>query len=299
MSDSSTPKPADRRPVSSGDYDIEARYLAEISRYPLLTAEEEVDLARRARAGDEEARRRLIISNLRLVVTIARRYLGRGHSLMDLVEEGNLGLIKAAARFDPERGFRFSTYASWWIKQSITRGMANQSRTLRVPVHIFQLINRFIREEDTFQGRTPSDEEIAARLGISVKKARLVRKLITGIRGDEPLISAEALQKLAADAYYRNTHSPEETVTMQLEHQHMLDLVEKHLSEREQAILTMRYGLDGDEPKTLAEVGEIIGVSRERVRQLEKRALQKLNLMLSSPPGGGKLGHGSHLRRHS
>ncbi len=292
MNDGLTPKARGDSSSSParGDYDIEARYLAEIGRYPLLKAEEEIELGRRISEGDEEARRKLIISNLRLVVTIARRYSGRGNSLLDLVEEGNIGLIKAASKFDYRRGFRFSTYASWWIKQAITRGMANQSRTIRVPVHIFQLINRYMREEDRLAGKTLSDEDMAAHLNISVKKCRLVRNLIVGIRSDEPLISAEALQKLAADEFYRNTRTPEETITLQLEHEHMSDLMNEHLSPREQEILSLRFGLDGDEPMTLAEAGEVIGVSRERIRQIEKRALQKLNLMLSGKRKRGPSG---------
>jgi len=270
----------------SGDYDIQARYLSEIGRYPLLTPEQEIDLARRISEDDEEALRILIVSNLRLVVTIAKRYSGRGHGLLDLIEDGNIGLIKAAGKFDYKRGFRFSTYASWWIKQAITRGMASQSRALRVPVHIYQLINRYVREEEKLAGKTVDDAEMAERLEVSVKKIRLIRNLIQGIRSEEPLISAEALQKLAADQYYRKTQTPEEIVSLQMENEHMADLIEKHLSEREQAILNLRFGLDDGEPRTLAEAGEIIGVSRERIRQIEKRALQKLGLMLSGKKKG-------------
>ena len=283
MSDDRTPRKPGRETSerSAGDYDIQARYLSEIGRYELLKPEEEIELARRISEGDQEARRRLIISNLRLVVTIAKRYNRRGHSLLDLIEDGNIGLIKAAGKFDYRKGFRFSTYASWWIKQAITRGMANQSRTIRVPVHIYQLINRFMREEEKLEGESAGDEEMAARLGVSEKKIKLIRNLITGLRSEEPLISAEALQKLAADQYYRRLKTPDEIVTLQLENEYMSDLMQKYLSEREQTILALRYGLDDDEPRTLAQAGEIIGVSRERIRQIEKRALQKLNLMLS------------------
>jgi len=277
------PKKSDGR--RSGDYDIQARYLSEIGRYPLLTPEQEIDLARRVSEGDDEARRILIVSNLRLVVTIAKRYSGRGHGLLDLIEDGNIGLIKAAGKFDYKRGFRFSTYASWWIKQAITRGMASQSRALRVPVHIYQLINRYVREEEKLAGKGTEDNEMAERLEVSVKKIRLIRNLITGIRSEEPMIDAESLQKLAADQYYRRTKTPEDIVSLQMENEHMADLIEKHLSEREQEILTLRFGLDDSEPRTLAEAGEIIGVSRERIRQIEKRALQKLGLMLQKSGG--------------
>lgn len=279
-------EPADNR--RSGDYDIQARYLAEIGRYPLLTPEQEIELARRVSEGDDDARRTLIVSNLRLVVTIAKRYSGRGHGLLDLIEDGNIGLIKAAGKFDYKRGFRFSTYASWWIKQAITRGMASQSRALRVPVHIYQLINRYVREEEKLAGNPIDDGEMAQRLEVSVKKVRLIRNLISGIRSEEPLIDAESLQKLAADQYYRKARTPEDIVEIQMENEHMADLIEKHLSEREREILTLRFGLDDSEPRTLAEAGEIIGVSRERIRQIEKRALQKLGLMLGDSTGAKK-----------
>ena len=264
------------------DYDIQAQYLSEIGKYPLLTPEEEIELARRiAEENDEEALRKLIISNLRLVVTIAKRYARQGQSLLDLVEEGNIGLIKAAGKFDYRKGFRFSTYASWWIKQAITRGMASQSRTIRIPVHIYQLINRFLRAEDRLRGKPVDDEVMAEELGISIKKVKLVRTLITGIRSEEPLVSAEALQKLSSDPNLRRPRTPEDIVSMQMEHEHLSDMMSRHLSEREQEILTLRYGLDDGHPMTLAQAGEVIGVSRERIRQIEKRALQKLNLMLS------------------
>lgn len=281
MSDDAKSKPKGSR-RSNADYDIQAQYLAEIGKYPLLTPEEEIELARRvAEENDEEAKRQLIISNLRLVVTIAKRYSRQGQSLLDLIEEGNIGLIKAAGKFDYRKGFRFSTYASWWIKQAITRGMASQSRTIRIPVHIYQLINRFLRTEDQMRGKRVDDAMMAEELNISVKKVKLVRNLISGIRSEEPLVSAEALQKLSADDHFRKSKTPEDIVSMQMEHEHLSDLMERHLSEREQEILTLRYGLEDGTPMTLAQAGEIMGVSRERIRQIEKRALQKLNLMLS------------------
>ena len=290
MKDDRTPNKKRSEPSKkrAGDYDIQAQYLSEIGRYALLKPAEELELARRISEGDEEARRKLIISNLRLVVTIAKRYGSRAQPLLDRIEDGNIGLIKAAGKFDYRKGFRFSTYASWWIKQAITRGMANQSRTIRVPVHIYQLINRFMRVEEKLAGKSANDEEMAALLDVSLRKVKLIRNLITGIRSDEPLISAEALQKLASDQYYRRMKTPDEIVMLQMENEHMSDLMQKHLSEREQTILALRYGLDDAEPHTLAQAGEIIGVSRERIRQIEKRALQKLNLMLSShrPEGG-------------
>jgi RNA polymerase primary sigma factor len=284
MSEEQKPKPdttgtADGR--SNAQYDIQARYLSEIGKYDLLTPEEEQSLGKRISDGDEGAKKQLILANLRLVVTIAKRYTGHGPSLMDLVEEGNIGLIKAAGKFDYSMGFRFSTYASWWIKQSITRGIANQSRTIRIPVHIYQLINRYIRTEELKGLKPVNDQEMAKELDVSVKKIKLVKSLINGIRAEEPLMSAEALQKLSADAHYPKPQSPEEIVSLQVENQFITDLIDRHLSEREQEILRIRFGLDGSEPVTLAAAGKTMGVSRERIRQIEKRALKKLNIMLS------------------
>lgn len=283
---SDEPKGKSRKSGAAGgrsepQYDIQARYLSEIGRYKLLTAEGEQELARRVAEGDEDAKRLLVLSNLRLVVTIAKRYTGHGQSLMDLVEEGNIGLIKAAGKFDHRKGFRFSTYASWWIKQSITRGIANQSRTIRIPVHIYQLINRYVKEEERRGLKQVDDEVMAEALDVPVKKIKLVKSLITGIRSEEPLQSAEALQKLSSESPQVKSHTPEEIVTLQVENEHIADLIDKHLSDREQEILRIRYGLDGSEPRTLAAAGKMMGVSRERIRQIEKRALKKLNIMLS------------------
>jgi len=264
-------------------YDIQARYLAEIGRYPLLTPEEEIELGRRLAEGDEEAKKRLVICNLRLVVTIAKRYSRGGQTLLDLIEDGNLGLIRAAAKFDYRKGFRFSTYASYWIKQSIKRGIASQSRAIRIPVHIYHLINRYIRAEEELRkaGKATDDESMSEALDVSMRRVKLVRTLIAGIRDADPGASADALQRLAADPHNRGHGSPESLVTMQLENEEMANLFDRCLNAREQEVLTLRFGLDDGEPKTLGEAGRQVGVSRERVRQIEKRALQKLNLVLS------------------
>lgn len=269
-------------------YDIQTRYLAEIGRYELLTAEEEVELGRRMAEGDEEARRRMIICNLRLVVTIAKRYSRGGQNLLDLIEDGNLGLIRAASKFDYSRGFRFSTYASYWIKQSIKRGIAGQSRAIRIPVHIFHLINKYLKKEEELKaaGKRIDDENMSEALGISVRRVKLARTLIAGIRSEDPTTSADALQSLSADPQHKDMHTPEALVTLQLENQEMSDLFDRCLSPREQEVLTLRYGLDDGEPRTLGEAGHIVGVSRERVRQIEKRALQKLNLVLAGTRRG-------------
>lgn len=266
--------------------DIQTRYLSEINRHALLTAKEEQTLGKAVVEGDEEAKRQLIICNLRLVVTIAKRYFGQGLSFLDLVEEGNLGLIRAAGKFDYTKGFRFSTYASWWIKQSMTRAIANQSKSIRIPIHIYQLINRYLRMEEQ-RGEQAFDEDTAAQaLKVGVKKIRLVKSLIHGIRSEEFSVTAEALQKLSTDAAQEETATPEQIISIQMENEQITEYMEKYLSDREQQILRTRYGLADGEPHTLAETGKMIGVSRERIRQIEKRALQKLKLMLS---GGRKV----------
>jgi RNA polymerase primary sigma factor len=270
-------------------YDIQARYLAEIGRYPLLTPQEEIELGRRTAGGDEDAKRRLVISNLRLVVTIAKRYAHGGQPLLDLIEDGNLGLIRAAAKFDYRKGFRFSTYASYWIKQSIKRGIASQSRAIRIPVHIHHLINRYVRVEEQLRkdGQATDDQSMSEALEVSVRRVKLVRALIVGIRDADPGASADALQRLAADPMNRGHGSPESMVTLQLENEEMANLFERCLNPREQEVLKLRFGLDDGEPKTLGEAGERVGVSRERVRQIEKRALQKLNILLTQKSDRG------------
>ncbi len=267
------------RETSKGDYDIQTRYLMEINRYALLTPEEEHDVARRVAEGDDAARRQLINANLRLVVTIAKRYLGQGLGLLDLVEEGNLGLIRAAGKFDYQKGFRFSTYASWWIKQSITRALANQSKSIRIPIHIYQLISRYLRLEDRMAGQF-TEVDASEALGVSIPKVRLVKNLIHGIRSEELALTVEALQKLSSDIGQEPGSSAEELISAQLENAEIAAHVEKYLSPREQEVLRIRYGLDDGRARTLAETGRMLGVSRERIRQVEKRALQKLKIMM-------------------
>jgi RNA polymerase primary sigma factor len=270
---------------TQGDYDIQTRYLNEINRYALLTPEEERSIGKRIAEGNEDAKRELVLANLRLVVTIAKRYIGQGLTFLDLVEEGNLGLIRAAGKFDYSKGFRFSTYASWWIKQSITRSIANHAKSIRIPIHIYQLINRYLRLEDK-QGIERLDEPTAAeKLGVTTKKIRLIKSLIHGIRTEELTMTADALQQLSIDEAHEASTSPEQMISLQLENEEIGNYMEKYLSERELIILRTRYGLEDGKPRTLAETGKMIGVSRERIRQIERRALQKLKLMLS----GGKV----------
>lgn len=272
--------------------DIQRRYFKEIGKYPVLTKEEEVDLARGARAGDESARRKLILSNLKLVITIAKSYISYGVPFLDLIEEGNIGLIKAVGRFDPERGFRFSTYSSWWIRQSIVRAISNHSRTIRIPIHIFQLMSRFIGVEE--DGKDMNIDEKAARLNVSRKKYRMVEKLVRNIRALDVASSLDTYKQLVQIEDPKVQNNPEQIILKQMEHENLADILER-LSERERLIIKIRYGFDDGEPHTLAETGRVVHVSRERVRQLEMRALRKLRFLLE-PTGAapGKKGKKSN-----
>jgi RNA polymerase primary sigma factor len=259
--------------------DLQRRYLKEINRYPLLSAEEEVDLARKAKGGDLEARKRLIVANLRLVITIARSFASYGVPFLDLVEEGNLGLIKAVGKFDPERGFRFSTYASWWIRQAIIRAISDYSRTIRIPIHVFQLMTRYVAVAQEPGSENLTKEERAKRLKISLKRYRVLEELVENIRALDLPSSLDAYTELARSSESAAGTDPEKIILQQMEHENFAELMER-LSEREKLILRIRYGFDDGEPHTLAETGEAIKVSRERVRQLEMRALRKLRFLL-------------------
>jgi RNA polymerase primary sigma factor len=259
--------------------DLERKYLRDINTYALLSAEEEVDLSRKARAGDADARKRLILSNLRLVITIAKSYTSYGVPFLDLVEEGNIGLIKAVSRFDPEKGFRFSTYASWWIRQAVVRAISDHSRTIRIPIHIFQLMTKYIALERETGSENLSVEEKAARLKISMKRFLMMQELVANIRALDLSSSVDAYNQLARSVEPGIGADPEQIVLQQLEHEDFDELM-KRLSEREKLIIKIRYGFDDGEPHTLAETGAVVNVSRERVRQLEMRALRKLRLLL-------------------
>ena len=258
---------------------LQRRYLEEINRYPLLTPGEEIDLARKTRGGDIEARRKLIVSNLRLVITIARTFSSHGVPFLDLVEEGNLGLIKAVGMFDPDRGFRFSTYASWWIRQSIVRAIADYSRTIRIPIHIFQLMTRYVAlsQEKGIEKLSPEDK--ARRLGISRKRFRMLEELVENIRALDLASSIDAYEQLARTTEPESGSDPEKIILQQMENESFAEIIER-LSDKEKMIIRIRYGFDDGEPHTLAETGETMDVSRERVRQLEMRALRKLRVLL-------------------
>ncbi len=253
-------------------------YLKEIGRIPLLTSDEEFENARRALEGDEEAKRILAESNLRLVVSIAKRYVGRGMLFLDLIQEGNIGLMKAVDKFDPEKGYKFSTYATWWIRQAITRALADQARTIRVPVHMVETINKLARVQRQLTqdlNREPTDEEIAKKLGISVEKVREVYKISQDPVSLETPIGEEDDSHLGDFIRDERTVSPEEYATEELLKEELAGVL-LTLTEREEKVLRLRFGLDDGQCRTLEEVGQIFGVTRERIRQIEAKALRKL-----------------------
>ncbi|HXG04707.1 MAG TPA: sigma-70 family RNA polymerase sigma factor [Candidatus Binatia bacterium] len=257
-----------------------ALYLSEIARIPLLSREEELALARRARAGDEAAKARLIEANLRLVVQIARRYLNRGLPLPDLIAEGNLGLIRAVEKFDPERGLRFSTYAAWWIRHGIVRALANQARLIRLPVHVEMLLGRYAKEQQRLTqtlGRPPSAEELAAALGLSVEQVQELEEIRQQpVSLDMPL---GADRGRVADVVPDESADPSAALTALFRDRTDLVSVLDDLAANERLVLRKRFGLDG-EPMTLEAIGRQLGVTRERVRQIEAAGLRKLRGLL-------------------
>lgn len=257
-------------------------YLREIGQYPLLNGEEEVKLAKRIEKGDKSAKRRLAEANLRLVVSIAKKYIGRGLTLLDLIQEGNIGLHRAVEKFDYKKGFKFSTYATWWIRQAITRAIADQARTIRIPVHMVETINRYMRTQRELQqelGREPSNDELAKKLGVDLEKLEHIMKISQETVSLEAPVGEEGDSSLAEFIEDKNTISPEESAIYQLMKGHVEDSL-SILTAREQKILRMRFGLDvlegSGRTHTLEEVGKEFGVTRERIRQIEAKALQKL-----------------------
>lgn len=253
-------------------------YFKEIGKVPLLTAEEERELAIRIENGDEEAKKKLCESNLRLVVSIARRYLNRGLSFLDLIQEGNLGLIKAVEKFDYSKGYKFSTYATWWIRQAITRSIADQARTIRIPVHMVETINKLIRiSRQLLQelGREPSAEEIAKEMGISVEKVREIKKISQDPVSLETPIGEEEDSHLGDFIPDEDIPSPVEAAAYSMLQKQLREVLDT-LSEREKKVLILRFGLDDGRPRTLEEVGKEFNVTRERIRQIEAKALRKL-----------------------
>ena len=253
-------------------------YLKEIGRVPLLSADDEIELANRIEQGDEEAKRRLAEANLRLVVSIAKRYVGRGMLFLDLIQEGNMGLIKAVEKFDYKKGFKFSTYATWWIRQAITRAIADQARTIRIPVHMVETINKLIRvSRQLLQelGREPSPEEIVAEMELSVEKVREIMKIAQEPVSLETPIGEEDDSHLGDFIEDQEALAPADAATYELLKEQLEDVLDT-LTEREENVLRLRFGLDDGRTRTLEEVGKVFGVTRERIRQIEAKALRKL-----------------------
>ncbi|WP_025692862.1 RNA polymerase sigma factor RpoD [Paenibacillus zanthoxyli] len=253
-------------------------YLKEIGRVPLLSADDEVELAMRIKNGDEEAKRRLAEANLRLVVSIAKRYVGRGMLFLDLIQEGNMGLIKAVEKFDHNKGFKFSTYATWWIRQAITRAIADQARTIRIPVHMVETINKLIRvSRQLLQelGREPTPEEIAAEMELSVEKVREIMKIAQEPVSLETPIGEEDDSHLGDFIEDQEALAPADAAAYELLKEQLEDVLDT-LTEREENVLRLRFGLDDGRTRTLEEVGKVFGVTRERIRQIEAKALRKL-----------------------
>lgn len=271
----SEPKSVDLSEISN---DSVRMYLNEIGRVNLLTAEEEVSLAKRIEKGDLSAKQHLAESNLRLVVSIAKRYIGRGLSFLDLMQEGNLGLLRAVEKFDYRKGFKFSTYATWWIRQAITRAIADQARTIRIPVHMVETINKLRYTQRRLQqelGRDPLPEEIGVEMGLDLKKVNYIMKISQDIVSLEAPVGTEEDSKLSDFIEDEKMMSPFEITHQELIKENIAELLE-YLSAREQKIIKMRFGLEDGIPHTLEEVGRHFNVTRERIRQIEGKVLDKL-----------------------
>jgi RNA polymerase primary sigma factor len=253
-------------------------YLKEIGRVPLLTPEQEMEIAKRMDAGDEEAKKELAEANLRLVVSIAKRYVGRGMSFLDLIQEGNLGLIKAVEKFDYKKGFKFSTYATWWIRQAITRAIADQARTIRIPVHMVETINKLIRVSRQLlqeYGREPTPAEIGKEMGFSEEKVREIQKIAQDPVSLETPIGEEEDSHLGDFIPDDEAPAPSEAASYALLKEQLIDVLST-LTDREEKVLRLRFGLDDGRARTLEEVGKEFDVTRERIRQIEAKALRKL-----------------------
>ncbi len=254
-------------------------YLREIGKIPLLTAEQELALAQRVVAGEKRAKDQMAEANMRLVVSIAKRYVGRGLDLLDLIQEGNTGLLRAVEKFDPDKGFKFSTYATWWIRQAITRAIADQARTIRIPVHMVETINKLLRTQRRLTqelNREPTNEEIAKEMEIEVEKVEHIMKIKQDISSLDASVRDDEEDSVLADFIEdEDTVSPEESATGSLLKEHVKEMLGS-LTEREQKILKLRFGLEDGKSHTLEEVGQEFSVTRERIRQIEAKALAKL-----------------------
>ena len=264
--------------ISSTTQDPVKMYLKDIGKVPLLSAEEEIELAKRMEAGDEAAKKKLAESNLRLVVSIAKRYVGRGMLFLDLIQEGNLGLLKAVEKFDYRKGYKFSTYATWWIRQAITRAIADQARTIRIPVHMVETINKVTRvSRDLLQklGREPLPEEVGEVMGLPKERVQEIMKIAQEPVSLETPIGEEEDSHLGDFIQDESIPTPVEATNQTLLHEQLDDVV-RTLTEREQRVIKLRFGWDDGRPRTLEEVGKEFNVTRERIRQIEAKALRKL-----------------------
>ena len=253
-------------------------YLKDIGKVPLLSADDEIELARKMMDGDESAKRELSVANLRLVVSIAKRYVGRGMQFLDLIQEGNLGLMKAVEKFDYQKGFKFSTYATWWIRQAITRAIADQARTIRIPVHMVETINKVVRVQRLLlqqYGREPTPEEIAKEIGIPEQRVVEIQKISQDPVSLETPIGEEEDSHLGDFIEDEQALAPTDVVASNLLKEQLLEILDT-LTPREEKVLRLRYGLDDGKPRTLEEVGKEFNVTRERIRQIEAKALRKL-----------------------
>src|SRR3989338_5857832 len=265
-------------------------YLKDIKPIPLLTANQEIDLAKKIRKGDAKAKRQMTLSNLRLVINIAKRYSPLGVPLLDLIEEGNLGLMKAVTKYNPDKGFRFSTYGAWWIRQYITRAIANQGKTVRIPVYMTELISKFkrITEELTQKlGRRPGTQELARRMRLPVERIARLQELVTSAQATslETPVGEEGETEMIDLLEDETTPSPQEDIGRFLQHERIQALLAK-MNERERRVLTLRYGLDDRISRTLGETAKFFGITRERVRQIEVAAMRKLRAMIAAEEQG-------------
>ena len=253
-------------------------YLKDIGKVPLLSADDEIELARKMMDGDEDAKRELSIANLRLVVSIAKRYVGRGMQFLDLIQEGNLGLMKAVEKFDYQKGFKFSTYSTWWIRQAITRAIADQARTIRIPVHMVETINKVLRVQRQLMqefGREPTPEEIAKEMGIPEQRVVEIQKISQDPVSLETPIGEEEDSHLGDFIEDEQAPAPTDAVALSLLKEQLIHVLDT-LTPREEKVLRLRYGIDDGKPRTLEEVGKEFNVTRERIRQIEAKALRKL-----------------------
>ena len=261
-------------------------YLKDIKAIPLLTAKQEIDLATKIRKGDMVAKRQMTLSNLRLVINIAKRYSHLGVPLLDLIEEGNLGLMKAVMKFNPRKGFRFSTYGAWWIRQYITRAIANQGKTVRIPVYMTELLSKFKRiTEEMSQklGRRPSVTELAKRMRVPVERIERLQELVTSSQTTslETPVGEEGETEMIDLLQDESGHTPQEDITQFLQHER-IDVLLKNMNDRERRVLILRYGLDDGISRTLGETAKFFGITRERVRQIEVAAMRKLRALIAS-----------------